>query len=307
VVARNISERDSQKEKKAYKIKWLYQCFGITKQAYYQRIKSNNKKEMQAIKIKELIAELRKDQTQLGIKKLHLDIQEDLKKNDIKLGRDGLFEFATANDLLIPKTKLYHITTDSKHGYYKSPNLIKDILPTMAEQVFVTDITYIKIKDEHAYLALVTDLYSKKIMGYSLADNMKVPMVQDALKMAMKNCIHKRDTIIHHSDRGIQYCCDKYANFAKSKGFIMSTTEKYDPYENAVAERINGILKYEFGMNKNIPSIEIAKKMITQSVTIYNTKRRHYSLKMKTPNFDHIHQQHDYISYKRGLDKRIKC
>jgi putative transposase len=307
VVARNISKRDSQKEEKAYKIKWLYQCFGISKQAYYQRIKSNNKKEMEAIKIKELIAEHRKDQTQLGIKKLYLDIREDLKKNNIKMGRDGLFDFARANDLLIPKTKLYHITTDSKHGYYKSPNLIKDILPTMAEQVFVTDITYIKIQEDHAYLALVTDLYSKKIMGYSLADNMKVPMVKEALKMAIKNCVHNRKTIIHHSDRGIQYCCDKYANFAKSKGFIMSTTEKYDPYENAVAERINGILKYEFGMNKNIPSIEIAKKMIAQSVTIYNTKRRHCSLKMQTPNFAHTHQQHDYISYKIGTDKRIKC
>jgi putative transposase len=307
VVARNISKRDSQKEEKAYKIKWLYQCFGISKQAYYQRIKSNNKKEMEAIKIKELIAEHRKDQTQLGIKKLYLDIREDLKKNNIKMGRDGLFDFARHNDLLIPKTKLYHITTDSKHGYYKSPNLIKDILPTMAEQVFVTDITYIKIQEDHAYLALVTDLYSKKIMGYSLADNMKVPMVKEALKMAIKNCVHNRKTIIHHSDRGIQYCCDKYANFAKSKGFIMSTTEKYDPYENAVAERINGILKYEFGMNKNIPSIEIAKKMIAQSVTIYNTKRRHCSLKMQTPNFAHTHQQHDYISYKIGTDKRIKC
>lgn len=187
MVARNISKRDSQNEEKAYKIKWLYQCFGISKQAYYQSIKSNNKKEMQAIKIKELIAEHRKDQTQLGIKKLHLDIQEDLKKNDIKLGRDGLFSPARANDLLIPKTKLYHITTDSKHGYYKSPNLIKDILPTKAEQALVRDITYIKIQEDHAYLALVTDLYSKKIMGYSLADNIKVPMVKEALKMAIKN------------------------------------------------------------------------------------------------------------------------
>ncbi|MEO5966968.1 MAG: DDE-type integrase/transposase/recombinase [Ferruginibacter sp.] len=104
------------------------------------------------------------------------------------------------------------------------------MLPTKAEQVFVTDITYIKIEDDYAYLALVTDLYSKKIMGYCLADNMKVPMVQEALKMALRNCIHNRKTIIHHSDRGIQYCCPKYSNFAKNKGFIMSTTEKYDPY-----------------------------------------------------------------------------
>ena len=262
---------------------------------------------MEAMEIKELIIEFRKDQTQLGIRKLYLDIKEELENKDIKMGRDGLFDFARNNDLLIRKTKLWHITTDSKHGFYKSPNLIKDMLPTKAEQVFVTDITYIKIEDDHAYLALVTDLYSKKIMGYCLADNMKVPMVQDALKMALKNCIHKRKSIIHHSDRGIQYCCDKYANFARENKFVMSTTEKYDPYENAVAERINGILKYEFGMNKNIPTIEIAKKMITQSVEIYNSKRRHYSLKMQTPNFAHVKQQHGYLSYKRGIDGRVKC
>lgn len=234
-------------------------------------------------------------------------MKEQLVKKKIKMGRDKLFTFASNHDLLIKKTKLYHITTDSKHNFYKSPNLIKHMLPTKAEQVFVTDITYIKIEDDHAYLALVTDLYSKKIMGYCLADNMKVPMVQQALKMAMKTCVYNRKSIIHHSDRGIQYCCDKYANFAKHHHFVMSTTEKYDPYENAVAERINGILKYEFGMNKNIPSIEIAKKMITQAVDIYNSKRRNYSLQLKTPNFAHINQQHDYVSYKRGIDLRVKC
>lgn len=262
---------------------------------------------MEALQIKELIAEHRKNMSQLGIRKLYLDMKEELEKKEIKIGRDKLFEFASEHGLLVKKTKLYHITTDSNHNFYKSPNLIKDMLPTKAEQVFVTDITYIKIEDDHAYLAIVTDLYSKKIMGYCLADNMKVPMVKKALKMALKNCIHKRKIIIHHSDRGIQYCCDSYANSARSKGFIMSTTEKYDPYENAVAERINGILKYEFGMKKNIPSLEIAQKMIKEAVEIYNSKRRHYSLQMKTPNFAHVNQQHDYVSYKRGIDKRVKC
>lgn len=238
---------------------------------------------------------------------MYKDLQPLFEEHGIKIGRDGVYDVARAYDLLVKKTKLYHITTDSKHNFYKSPNLIKDMLPTQAEQVFVTDITYIKIEDDHAYLALVTDLYSKKIMGYSLADNMKVPMVQKALKMAIKNCIHNRKSIIHHSDRGIQYCCDKYAEFAKKCGFVMSTTEKYDPYENAVAERINGILKYEFGMRHNIHTLEIANKMIEQSVKIYNSKRRHWSLQLKTPNFAHINQQHEYVSYKRGVDERVKC
>ena len=262
---------------------------------------------MKGIKIKELIRECRKDQTQVGVRKIHLDIKEGLQKHNIKLGRDKLFKFAKENDLLVKKKKLYHVTTDSNHGYYKSPNLIKDMLPTKSEQVFVTDISYIRIEDDHAYMALVTDLYSKKIMGYSIADNMKVPMVKQALNMALKNCMYNRESIIHHSDRGIQYCCPMYANYAQSKGFKMSTTEKYDPYENAVAERINGILKYEFGMNKIISNLEVAQKMMSQAVRIYNEKRRHYSLKMQTPNFAHVNQRHDYVSYKRGLDERIKC
>lgn len=262
---------------------------------------------MEAVTIKSLIAQHRKDQANLGIEKLHLDIKADLKKHHIKMGRDKLFTFARNNDLLVKKTKLYHITTDSKHFFFKSPNLIKDLLPSRAEQVFVTDITYIKLQDKHAYLALVTDLYSKKIMGYCLDDNMKVTMVKDALQMALNNCIHNRETTIHHSDRGIQYCCPDYAGFATPKGMVLSTTEKYDPYENAVAERINGILKYEFGLIKTIPDLETAKKMIKQSVEIYNNKRRHRSLKMQTPNFAHINQQHQYVSYKRGPDQRVKC
>jgi putative transposase len=288
-------------------MKWVYQCFGITKQAFYQRIKSNNKKEIESVKIKNLIAVFRKDQPKMGIAKLHLDMKEGLTNINVKMGRDKLFTFARNHDLLIKKTKLYHITTDSKHFYYKSPNRIKNILPTRAEQVFVTDITYIKLESRHAYLALVTDLYSKKIMGYKLDDNMKVELVKDALKMALNNCIHDRESIIHHSDRGIQYCCPDYSEFATKAGLVLSTTEKYDPYENAVAERINGILKYEFGLIRTIPNLEIAKKMIQQAVEVYNNKRRHRSLEMKTPNFAHNNQNHDYASYKRGVDQRVKC
>ena len=262
---------------------------------------------MEGMTIKKLIQDFRKEQTKCGIKKMYEDLKVQLEDNGIKMGRDGLFDFARQNDLLIKKTKLYHITTDSKHGYYKSPNLIKDLLPTKAEQVLVADITYIRIENDWSYLALVTDLYSKKIMGYSLADNMKTPMVIQALQMALKNCVHNRKDMIHHSDRGIQYCCTEYAKFAADNNIKLSTTEKYDPYENAVAERINGILKYEFGLVKTIPTIAIAKKMVEQAVEIYNTKRRHWSLNLKTPNFAHIEQKHDYISYKRGVDKRVKC
>ncbi|HEX8277928.1 MAG TPA: IS3 family transposase [Segetibacter sp.] len=275
----------------------------MSKQAYYKRIKSNNKKELEAVTIKKLIEPIRKKMPRYGTEKLHLDIKDDLVKKDIKMGRDGFLKFARNHRLLVPKTRRCFITTDSKHFYYKSPNRIKSLTPTHSEQVFVTDITYIKLQDKHAYLALVTDLYSKKVMGYKLDDNMKVSLVKDALTMALKNCEHDRQNIIHHSDRGIQYCCPDYSDFATDKGMILSTTEKYDPYENAVAERINGILKYEFGLIKTIPSIDIANKILKESVTVYNNERRHCSIEMKTPNFAHTHQTHTYKSYKKLQSK----
>ncbi len=254
---------------------------------------------MQAEKIKELIKPIRRNMSRYGIKKLHLDIKNDFERLNIKMGRDAFFRFARYHRLLVPRTKRYFITTDSKHFFFKSPNLIKDLTPTYAEQVFVNDITYIKLQDRYVYVALATDLYSKKIMGYSLDDNMKTGLVKEALQMALNNCEHNRETIIHHSDRGIQYCCPDYSEFAERRGMILSTTEKYDPYENAVAERINGILKYEFGLIKTIPSIDIAKKMLQQAVKVYNSKRRHCSLEMQTPDFAHTHQLHKYKSYKK--------
>lgn len=254
---------------------------------------------MQALTIKELIEPIRKKMPRYGTEKLHLDIVDKLRQSNIKMGRDRFLKFCRRHHLLVPKTKRCFITTDSKHFYYKSPNLIKDLIPTYAEQVFVSDITYIKLEDQYAYLALVTDLYSKKVMGYKLDDNLKVGLVKDALTMAIKNCQHHQQTIIHHSDRGIQYCCPDYSEFAEGKGMILSTTEKYDPYENAVAERINGILKYEFGLIKTIPSLDIANKMLKESVNVYNNERRHCSLEMQTPNFAHTHQKHAYKSYRK--------
>lgn len=242
------------------------------------------------------VAEIRKEMPKIGTRKLYEYLKPILLKLDIKIGRDALFKLLKNNQLLIKKTKRYHITTDSKHFYKTSPNLIKNIEIKYAEQVFVTDITYIKTDQAHAYLAIATDAYSKKIMGWALEDNMKVGMVKEALNMAKKNCIHNNNSIIHHSDRGIQYCCPDYTEFAKKNDFIMSTTQKYDPYENAIAERINGILKYEFGLRKTIPNIEIARKMMKQAVDIYNNKRLHWSLDLNTPQ--KVHEEYNNQQYK---------
>jgi putative transposase len=254
---------------------------------------------VQKEQIKQLIAPVRKLMPRYGTEKLHIDLKEKLKKLKIKIGRDKFLQFCREQHLLVPKTKRCFITTDSKHFYYKSPNRIKDLLPTHAEQVFVCDITYIKLAEGYAYLALVTDLYSKKIMGYKLEDNMKIGMVKEALKMAIKNCTYKHKQIIHHSDRGMQYCCPDYSEFAENSGFILSTTEKYDPYENAVAERMNGILKYEFGLKRVIPTLKVAVKMVDEAVELYNGRRLHRSLKMQTPNKAHASQTHQYATYRK--------
>lgn len=270
--------------------------FGISKQAYYKRIKSQNIKELKNIQILKIVQNIRKTHPRAGTRKLMQYIKEDLVENNIKIGRDALFNLLRNNGLLVKKTKRFHITTDSKHFFYKSPNLLKDTEIKHSEQALVTDITYIKTDQGHAYLALATDPYSKKIMGYAIEDNMKVEMVKNALKMAYKNRMFKTEKIIHHSDRGIQYCCPDYSSFAENLGFTLSTTQQYDPYENAVAERVNGVLKYEYGLKHSFVNLKEAQKAVKQAVEIYNTKRIHWSLDFKTP--EEVHQQYNKIKHK---------
>jgi putative transposase len=260
---------------------------------------------MQAVAIKKMIEPIRKKMPRYGTEKLHMDIADKLTQSNIKMGRDRFLTFCRNHHLLVPKTKRSFITTDSNHHYHKPKNIIKALAITHSEQVFVSDITYIKLENRHAYLALVTDLFSKKIMGYKLDDNMKTSLVKEALQMAINNKEHSHQNTIHHSDRGIQYCFPEYTEFATNNGMVLSTTEKYDPYENAVAERINGILKYEFGLIKTIPSLEIANKILSQAVGIYNNERRHRSLEMKTPSFAHTNQNHTYRSYKKNNARNV--
>lgn len=181
--------------------------------------------------------------------------------------------------------------------FFKSPNRLKGITPTHAEQVWVSDITYIRLEKNHAYLALVTDVYSKKIMGYKLDMNMRATLVKEALEMALKNRMYSHSGIIHHSDRGIQYCAPEFTEFAQKNGLKLSTTQQYDPYENAVAERVNGILKYEFGFKRTLPNLAIAQKMLRQAINIYNRERRHCSLEMETPEYAHRKQEHKHKFY----------
>ena len=297
---KTLGTRDTKKEKKAYKVKWLYQVFGISKQAYYQRMEADRHKEKVHTIVLDEVAKIRKRKPQTGTRKLLKELHSVLHNKNIKMGRNALFDLLRQKGLLIRKTKRFHITTDSKHFFYKSPNLLKELTLSHAEQVFVSDITYVKLASGHAYLALVTDAYSKKVMGYKIDTNMKVQLVKDALQMAVNNRIYSNQNTIHHSDRGIQYCCPDFSEFANSKQMTLSTTQNSSPYENAVAERVNGILKQEFGIGKTIPNLKMAQKMVKQAVEIYNKKRRHYSLLLKTPEFAHLNQIHKYKSYKKN-------
>lgn len=295
-----VSKRNSEKEEKAFKIKWIYESFGITKQAYYQQITREKIKDLKREKIVDWVIEYRKELPKTGTRKLYEYLQPKMMHENIKMGRDAINNLLRCRGMLIKKTKRYFITTDSKHFFFKSPNLLTNIKITHSEQVFVSDITYIKTDSGHAYLALVTDAYSRKIMGWSLQDNMKVSMVKEALNMAYKNCIFNHKNIIHHSDRGIQYCCPDYSQYAENKGFILSTTQQYDPYENAIAERINGILKYEFGLRNTIKSIEIAQQMVAQATDLYNNLRMHWSLDFKKPQEVHLqYNKQENKNYKR--------
>jgi transposase InsO family protein len=270
--------------------------FGLSKQGYHQRIKRENRRSERNETLLSMVREVRKIHPRAGTRKLMVYLGEELEHSNMKIGRNTLNTVLRENNLLVRKTKRFHITTDSKHFYHKSTNLLKKTELTHSEQVIVSDITYLKTDEGHAYLALATDPYSKKIMGYAVDDNMRVDLVKSALKMAHRNMIFGHDTVIHHSDRGIQYCCPDYSGLAEKLNFTLSTTQQYDPYENAVAERINETLKYEYGLNKQVVNMQILKKSVKQAIHIYNNERVHWSLGLRTP--EEIHRSYNSLKYK---------
>lgn len=282
----------------------MIQCFGISKQAFYKRLRSLHAQNRKEHIVRKMVLEKRQEiGHRTGGLKLYELLKEVMRKKGIKMGRDKFYRFLRSHNLLVAKTKKHHITTYSKHRFFKYRNLVKDKVPTRPEQLWVSDITYIKTEKGHAYLALVTDAYSKQIMGYKIANHMKTSLCIDALRIALKNRQFKNQKIIHHSDRGIQYCNPEYTAFAEENGLIMSMTQQSDPYENAVAERINQTLKYEYGLKRTIKNLKLARKMLRSAVEIYNQKRPHFSLQLKTPKQVHLKGDLPYRSYKMNQQK----
>jgi transposase InsO family protein len=262
---------------------------GMNRQVYYRRIKSAKKRKSTAQQVVDLVSAVRTKMPRLGTKKLYHLLQEDLRV--LGVGRDMLFRILGANHMLIVPKRQYHITTNSHHRFRKHKNLIVDVVPHKPEQIWVSDITYVGNRTNPMYLALVTDAYSKKIMGYDVSDSLDTKGSIRALKMAIKTRCYKPNTLIHHSDRGLQYCSYPYQKVLKKANLGCSMTESYDPYANAVAERVNGILKAEFiGYNPS-HKLAVMQKLISDSIKIYNDYRPHYSCFMKTPK--QMHQQNE--------------
>jgi transposase InsO family protein len=271
----------------------LCSLLGYSKQAYYKQLEHQQQTELDEHLIVGLIEKKRKIWKAGSGRNLFMSLQKDFKHHGIKIGRDKFFDLLRRRGLL---RKLYRRkvkTTDSYHRYHKYPNLIKDKIPLKANEIWVSDITYLWLRDESSfcYLFLITDLYSRKIIGHCVSKTLQAKAAVISLTMAMKEI--KPDALescIHHSDRGIQYCCDQYIAALMNKKLLVSMTENGDPLENAVAERINKTIKEEFTDEKELSfkDFAIARKEIKRFIDFYNTQRPHRSINWLTPAKAHL-------------------
>lgn len=259
--------------------------FGIHRQSLYQQKRRDQVKANRQRPIRAMVESVRKRMPRIGTRKLHYLLAGQLVESGIKMGRDGLFDYLRSQDLLIKPVKRYTQTTMSRHWLRKHPNLLEGWRPTRPEEVFVSDITYIKSAEKTHYLSLVSDAYSRKIMGYVLSDDMEAETVGQALLMAAEGRLTSFP-LIHHSDRGVQYCSSHYQHLLNNHHIRPSMTDGYDCYQNALAERINGILKQEFLIWRCANKTDL-QTLVDESISIYNNERPHLSLQMQTPNQVH--------------------
>ena len=263
-------------------IEEICNSLGISRQGYYKAGKQKQKTEDEESKLIDKILALRSQMPMLGGRKLYVLLKQEIESLSKPIGRDKFFKLLKNKNLLIKPKKYRPKTTESKHRFKKYDNLIKNLEINRINQVHVSDITYLRTVDRFCYLFLITDLYSRRIMGEDLSDSLAIEGGLRALKMATDK-LQKTEGRIHHSDRGIQYCSNIYTEKLTNLGMKISMTEHANPYENAVAERVNGILKQEFMLDKTFPDIKTARKAVKEAIRIYNEQRPHMSLAYKTP------------------------
>lgn len=267
------------------------QLLGVSRQAYYQHFWHQEQLVFEDELVISEILRIRENHRHMGGRKLFELIQPFLLEHQIKMGRDRLFDVLSANYLLIKRRKKQTITTNSYHRFKKYPNLIRNFIPISPNQLWVSDITYWKISTGFVYISFITDAYSRKVVGHHVAQTMEAAETLEALKMAISGLRKEPDCnfqLTHHSDRGMQYCSEMYIKLLENNNIGISMTENGDPLENAIAERVNGIIKEEYLNDYQVDNLKEAKELLNAVVQLYNNERPHMSIGNLTPN--HVHQ-----------------
>ena len=266
--------------------------FGITREAYYQNgWKGIDISIEEDILLRE-VSKIRENHKRMGTRKLYEKLHPFMLEHQIKIGRDALFDLLSSNYMLVRKRKRRVQTTQSHHWLRKYTNLIHGFTPTSPNQLWVSDITYWKIHEGHVYISFITDAFSHKIVGDHVAETLETVETVKALKMALSGLSGRPSShlkLIHHSDRGVQYCSHEYVKLLQNNHIQISMTENGDPLENAIAERLNGILKDEYLNDNVVKSIKSARDVLTQAVTLYNEDRPHMSVGNNYPS--QVHNQ----------------
>ena len=260
----------------------LCSFWGVSRQAYYKdriSVEARKDKDHQIIC---RVKDIRKRHSRLGTLKLRNELHTELKICGRGYGKNKFFDLLRSNDLLLKRKRRYSITTNSNHPFYKHTNQLAKETITAPDQAWVSDITYLRTRERFVYLSLVTDVYSRKIVGWNVDSSLAVEGAIGAVKMAIGNCRTTKN-LIHHSDRGIQYCCYAYNDLAKKQGIRMSMGEAGNCYDNAIAERVNGILKDEYLLDNEFVDFKHAVKAVKEAVYLYNYERPHWALDLKKP------------------------
>lgn len=263
-------------------MKDICSMLNISRQAFYKNRKNESVKHLEEEVIIQLVKKIRKKLPRLGGRKLYHLLKDDLGHLPSKLGRDKFFDLLRKNELLVEPVKLYTVTTNSHHRFRIFSNLIKELNVDGPNKLWVADITYIRLQEGFCYLFLITDVYSRKIVGYHLSNNLTTDGAITAMKMGLKN-LSREEGLIHHSDRGFQYCSNNYVELLQKNKIKISMGEPGNPYDNAIAERVNGILKNEFFLNTTFMDFEIARKATIEAINNYNNLRPHMSIEYLTP------------------------
>jgi transposase InsO family protein len=276
---------------------------GYSRQAYYKRRQVIEREPLKEELIIQQVTGFRQFQERLGGRKLHLLVRPFMLLHDFDMGRDAFFAMLGKYDLLNKRRRSKPRTTDSRHWMKKHPNLIKTLVPKRSDELWVTDITYLELCDGDAFLSLVTDAYSRKIIGFHVSNSLKAEGCILALEMAISGRTNL-DGLIHHSDRGTQYCCEKYVDILNGCNVSISMTQSGNPRDNAIAERVNGILKMEL-LEPVFSSLEAARSAVTQAVNTYNYLRPHSSISMLTPALVHGRELDLKRCWKNYYKKRL--